>query len=75
MSRTRIFITLIGFLVTFAWLLVPELKASPAVLWPSVLAVGLAFVTRDIYLSLFLGAFSGRCCCTAEIPGPRFTTC
>ena len=59
MSRTRIFITLIGFLVTFAWLLVPELKASPAVLWPSVLAVGLAFVTRDIYLSLFLGAFSG----------------
>ena len=28
-------------------------------LWPSVLAVGLAFVTRDIYLSLFLGAFSG----------------
>ena len=59
MSRTRTFITVIGFLVTFAWLLVPELKASPAVLWPSVLAVGLAFVTRDIYLSLFLGAFSG----------------
>ena len=41
MSRTRTFITVIGFLVTFAWLLVPELKASPAVLWPSVLAVGL----------------------------------
>ena len=59
MSRTRAFITVIGFLATFAWLLVPELKASPAVLWPSVLAVGLAFVTRDIYLSLFLGAFSG----------------
>ncbi|MFM2125612.1 MAG: hypothetical protein RL328_2063, partial [Acidobacteriota bacterium] len=59
MSRTRTFITVIGFLVTFVWLWVPELKASPAVLWPSVLAVGLAFVTRDIYLSLFLGAFSG----------------
>jgi Na+/H+ antiporter NhaC len=29
------------------------------VLWPSAVAVGLAFVTRDIYLSLFLGAFSG----------------
>ena len=59
MNRTRLFITLLGFFATFAWLLVPDLKASPAVLWPSVLAVGLAFVTRDIYLSLFLGAFSG----------------
>jgi Na+/H+ antiporter NhaC len=59
MSRNRAFMTLIGFLATFAWLLVPEIKASPAVLWPSVLAVGLAFVARDIYLSLFLGAFSG----------------
>ena len=59
MNRTRTFITLVGFLATFAWLLVPELKASPAVLWPSLLAVGLAFITRDIYLSLFLGSFSG----------------
>lgn len=59
MSRIRAFITVVGFLATFAWLLVPDLKASPAVLWPSVLTVGLAFVTRDIYLSLFLGAFSG----------------
>ena len=59
MNRTRILITVVAFLATFAWLLVPDLKASPAVLWPSVLAVGLAFVTRDIYLSLFLGAFSG----------------
>ena len=55
MNRTRILITVVAFLATFAWLLVPDLKASPAVLWPSVLAVGLAFVTRDIYLSLFLG--------------------
>ncbi len=28
-------------------------------MWPSVLAIGLAFVTRDIYLSLFAGAFAG----------------
>ncbi len=59
MSRTRIVITLIGFLATFAWLLGPSIKSGPAALWPSVLAVGLAFVTREIYLSLFLGAFSG----------------
>ena len=59
MNRTRIRITVTAFLATFAWLLAPDLQASPAVLWPSVLAVGLAFVTRDIYLSLFLGAFSG----------------
>lgn len=59
MNRTRTLITVVAFLATFAWLLAPDLKPSPAVLWPSVLAVGLAFVTRDIYLSLFLGAFSG----------------
>lgn len=59
MSRTRIVITLVGFLATFAWLLGPSIKSGPAALWPSVLAVGLAFVTREIYLSLFLGAFSG----------------
>ncbi len=59
MSRTRIAILWIAVLLTFAWLLVPEPRSSPASLWPSALAVGLAFVTRDIYLSLFLGAFSG----------------
>ena len=59
MNRTRTWITVAAFLASFAWLLLPDLKASPAVLWPSALAVGLAFVTRDIYLSLFLGAFSG----------------
>ncbi|MSU32551.1 MAG: hypothetical protein EXS25_07820 [Pedosphaera sp.] len=59
MNRTRILISLIGFFSTFIWLLLPETKGTVAVLWPSVLAVGLAFVTRDIYLSLFLGAFSG----------------
>ena len=59
MNRTRTWITGVAFLATFLGLLAPDLKASPVVLWPSVLAVGLAFVTRDIYLSLFLGAFSG----------------
>lgn len=59
MSRPRLILTFAAFLATFAWLLSPELKGSPAALWPSVLAVGLAFVTRDIYLALFAGAFSG----------------
>ena len=59
MNRRRTWVTVGALLATFLWLLTPELKASPAVLWPSLLAVGLAFVTRDIYLSLFLGAFSG----------------
>ena len=59
MSRTRFIITLLVFLATFAWLLTPDLKHSPAVLWPSIVAVGLAFLTRDIYVSLFLGALSG----------------
>lgn len=58
-SLARTWIPVVAFLATFLWLLAPEIKASPAVFWPSVLAVGLAFVTRDIYLSLFLGAFSG----------------
>ena len=59
MNRIRTIITWTAFVVTFAWLLVPDFRGSPVVLWPSVVAVGLAFVTRDIYLSLFLGAFSG----------------
>jgi Na+/H+ antiporter NhaC len=59
MNRTRTIITWAAFLATFGLLLVPDLRSSPVVLWPSVVAVGLAFVTRDIYLSLFLGAFSG----------------
>ena len=59
MGRARTIITIVAFLGTFGWLLLPEVRSTPAVLWPSALAVGLAFVTRDIYLSLFLGAFSG----------------
>ena len=34
-------------------------RGSIATLWPSVLAISLAFVTRDIHASLFLGALSG----------------
>ena len=63
---------MVAFLATFVWLQVPDLKASPAVLWPSVLAVGLAFITRDIYLSLFLGAFSGALLLHGGNPGSAF---
>jgi hypothetical protein len=75
MNRTRNLITVVAFLATFAWLLVPDLKASPAVLWPSVLAVGLAFVTRDTSCRCSSGRSAGPCCSTAEISGLRFTTC
>jgi len=59
MNRTRTIITWITFLATFGLLLIPDFRTGPVVLWPSIVAVGLAFVTRDIYLSLFLGAFAG----------------
>lgn len=52
-------LTSAAFLATPIWLGFGEIHAGPAALWPSVLAVGLAFLTRDIYLALFLGAFSG----------------
>ncbi len=72
MNRTRILITVLSVLATFAWLLVPDIKSSPAVLWPSILAVGLVFVTRDIYVSLFLGAFSGALLLHAGNPWQAF---
>jgi Na+/H+ antiporter NhaC len=72
MGRTRILITSAACAATFAWLLAPDLRSSPAVLWPSVLAVGLAFLTRDIYLSLFLGALSGAILLHAGNPGTAF---
>jgi Na+/H+ antiporter NhaC len=46
-------------LITFAFLGFGDPAATPAALWPSVLAITLAFVTRDIYLSLLAGAFAG----------------
>jgi len=59
MRRHTSLITVAALLATWAWLLMPDLAHSPAVVWPSVLAVGLAFLTRDIYVSLFTGAFAG----------------
>ena len=44
---------------TYAPLFSGGLRDSPAVLWPSLAAVVLAFVTREIYSSLFLGALAG----------------
>jgi Na+/H+ antiporter NhaC len=68
----RIIITSVSVLATFLWLLVPDFKSSPAALWPSILAVGLVFLTRDIYLSLFLGAFSGALLLHAGNPWQAF---
>lgn len=48
-----------AFVLTFLWVLLPENWQGPSVVWPSVIAVALAFLTRDIYISLFVGAFSG----------------
>ena len=47
------------FLITFLWVLLPESLSGPSVLWPSLLTLILAFMTRDIYFALLLGAFSG----------------
>lgn len=46
-------------LATFLWAVLPESLQGPSVIWPSVVAILLAFLTRDIYVSLFIGAFSG----------------
>lgn len=52
-------ISWVAFLLTFLWLLLPDIRNSPASLWPSILAIGLAFLTRNIYTSLFAGALAG----------------
>jgi Na+/H+ antiporter NhaC len=72
MNRTRRLLTLAACLATFGWLLGPDPRSSPAALWPSALAVGLAFLTRDIYLSLFLGALSGALLLHGGNPGTAF---
>jgi Na+/H+ antiporter NhaC len=59
MKQTRTIVPWLALLGTFGWLLVVDVRASPAALWPSFVAVGLALLTRDIYLSLFLGAWAG----------------
>lgn len=59
MSARVQWVSLLGFLATFLWLLAERSTPGPAALWPSVMAIGLAFLTRQIYLSLFCGAFAG----------------
>ncbi len=46
-------------MATLLWVLLPESVQGPFVIWPSVVAILLAFLTRDIYTALFVGAFSG----------------
>jgi len=57
-SRAQ-WISLVAVLATFLWLLADRSTPGPAALWPSALAIGLAFLTRQIYLSLFSGALAG----------------
>ena len=59
MNRSRIILAAALLLVTLAFVLAGEPRGSAASIWPSAVAVGLAFVTREIYSSLFLGAFAG----------------
>jgi Na+/H+ antiporter NhaC len=46
-------------LTTFLWLFAGQARGGPASIWPSLVALALAFITREIYSSLFLGAFVG----------------
>lgn len=59
MTRHRSIAVWALLLFTFVFLFLDEVKASPAAIWPSVIAVALAFITREIYSSLFLGALAG----------------
>jgi len=72
MSSARKWLTFAACIGTFAWLLGPDPRSNPAALWPSALAVGLAFLTRDIYLALSLGAFSGALLLHAGNPWAAF---
>lgn len=57
--KRQTLIAWLAFLLTFLWFAFGEVRNSAASLWPSVLAIGLAFLTRNIYISLFTGAFAG----------------
>ena len=59
MNRSRAIVVVSLGLITLALTLLGDPRASFASIWPSVAAVGLAFVTREIYSSLFLGALAG----------------
>ena len=74
MNRRTIIIASVALAATFLWLIGGDPLAGPAVLWPSVLAVGLAFLTRDIHLSLFAGAFAGSLLLNGGNPWTGFTS-
>jgi len=57
MNKRAQWIAITACLVTF--LLLPLSVSGVVSVWPSVLAIALAFITRNIYLSLFVGAFAG----------------
>lgn len=59
MSRSRLIVAGSVFFLTFIWLWVPVGMGAGAAVWPSLLAVFLAFLVRDIYVALLVGAFSG----------------
>lgn len=59
MTRSQTIAVWVLVLITFLFLFSGDVKGGPAAIWPSVVAVALAFITRDIYSSLFLGAFAG----------------
>ncbi|HAV61828.1 MAG TPA: hypothetical protein DCY13_05645, partial [Verrucomicrobiales bacterium] len=68
-SRSQ-WIALAAFLLTFAWL--AGEPSGVASLWPSVLAIALAFISRNIHLSLFTGAFAGALLLTRGNPAAAF---
>ncbi len=59
MPRPRVIVAVVLLLVSFALAFAGDPQGSTASIWPSLVAVGLAFLTREIYSSLFLGAFAG----------------
>ena len=59
MTRNRTIAAWVLVLITFLFLFSGDVKGGPAAIWPSVVAVALAFITREIYSSLFLGALAG----------------
>jgi len=59
MNRSRATISAVVLALTFAIALAGQAEGTWASIWPSVIAVFLAFVTREIYSSLFAGALAG----------------
>jgi Na+/H+ antiporter NhaC len=58
-GRPRRIAASILFLATFVWTLLGPPGGTALALWPSLLAIALAFLTRDVLPSLLLGAFAG----------------